>query len=401
MRQGRGADNSSEIDILCKGAIAQREGRFDDAERAYLSIIASNRKNADALHLLGLLNYQRDRYIDAERYAREAVKLLPQRADYLKTLGRALFALERFPEAIDYFEMAVKINPRDARVINELALVYKMQGKLDLSAELFAKAIEIDPTMAEAHRNLALLLERLGRDGEALIALERAASLGDDGARHLLPSRRGETPKGPAGNYVRELFDGYAAKFEKHVSDSLGYKIPTLMHENVIDLCGIDRRFKMGIDLGCGSGMVGELFRGVVDVQVGIDIAPKMVAISREKRAYDILEVADVADYLARTDAKYDLITAGDVFIYIGEIDEIFRLVRERSLPDAIFSFSVEGCEGIEYRLNRSGRFSHSNEYIERLSKDNCFTIVRSIETAIRWEHGNPIMGRLYVLATP
>lgn len=62
------------------------------------------------------------------------------------------------------------------------------------------------------------------------------------------------------------------------------------------------------IDLGCGSGLVGKLFRHIASPEhtgqvVGVDISSKMVDLCRDKGWYDELHVADIHDVLQGTAA--------------------------------------------------------------------------------------------------
>mgnify|MGYP007000297167 len=53
-------------------------------------------------------------------------------------------------------------------------------------------------------------------------------------AKHLLASLVGETTSTAPRDYVENLFDKYAAKFEESLVKKLGYKIPNLIAKIII-----------------------------------------------------------------------------------------------------------------------------------------------------------------------
>ena len=68
-----------------------------------------------------------------------------------------------------------------------------------------------------------------------------------------------------------------------------------------------------------------------------------------------------------RTEKKFDLFVAADVFIYFGDLADVFRKIINRSNPGSKLLFTTEYFNGQGYRLNETGRFSHSPKYIEKL----------------------------------
>src|SRR5258707_9591773 len=71
------------------------------------------------------------------------------------------------------------------------------------------------------------------------------------------------------------------------------------------------------LDLGCGTGLVGEVFKdlaagGRLD---GIDLAPRMIEAARARGIYDDLILGDLEAALHAEGASYDLIVSGDTMI--------------------------------------------------------------------------------------
>ncbi len=55
---------------------------------------------------------------------------------------------------------------------------------------------------------------------------------------------------------------------------------------------------RRGLDLGCGTGLSGAAFRGMVDVLTGIDLSTKMIARAKAKGIYDDLVHVDISSFL-------------------------------------------------------------------------------------------------------
>ena len=105
----------------------------------------------------------------------------------------------------------------------------------------------------------------------------------------------------------------------------------------------------------------------------------------------------DIVDILRTSKEKYDLFISLDVFIYLGELSIIFNAVRNCSYNDAIFIFSIELQEDKEYSLLKSGRYSHSEEYILKTAS-NGFKLIEHYDIRLRKEKKGWINGKIFVL---
>jgi Flp pilus assembly protein TadD len=78
---------NNEMDPLRRAWIAFGAGRWNEAEFSCRLALGTNKKNADALHLMGLIEFQSGRLDNAEKYIRDALKLSPRSAQALCNLG--------------------------------------------------------------------------------------------------------------------------------------------------------------------------------------------------------------------------------------------------------------------------------------------------------------------------
>ena len=180
----------------------------------------------------------------------------------------------------------------------------------------------------------------------------------------MLNALTGNTSTEPPKEYVKNLFDDYAERFDDSLIKQLGYKLPFLMKELILKLDPKRKIFEKVIDLGCGTGLTGKELRDISNNLTGIDISSNMVAKTRELDVYDHLIVGDIVDILSSSKEKYDLFIALDVLVYIGELTKIFKTVRQCCNKNALFIFSIETQERDGYSLLKTGRYSHSESYI-------------------------------------
>jgi predicted TPR repeat methyltransferase len=161
------------------------------------------------------------------------------------------------------------------------------------------------------------------------------------------------------------------------------------------------------IDLGCGTGLLGESLRPTAGRLVGVDLSPRMVEKAREWDLYDELIVGDVAEALAARPAAFDLVAAADVFVYLGDLEPVFRATAGALRPGGLFAFSVEfldeeGAPGASgYRIGPSRRYAHSPGYVRRVAGENRFVELSLARAGLRLEKGQQVQGLVVVLRKP
>ncbi|MBW3569386.1 tetratricopeptide repeat protein [Candidatus Parcubacteria bacterium] len=126
-------------DIVHQG---MRDNRLVRAEKALLTILKLDKKNAAAYNRLGIL------------YAKQ----------------------KEFKDAIDCFEIACSIEP-SASSLHNLGLIYYETENYEKAVTAFEEAISLEDGMAARHIALAKALEHLGNDKLMLEHLIRAAEL--------------------------------------------------------------------------------------------------------------------------------------------------------------------------------------------------------------------------------
>ena len=168
---------------LSDAVVAHRDGRPDDAERGYRSVLAASPAHFDALQLLGALLAEAGRVEEGISLMRRAIQVRPDHAGTHRNLSRALLGAGRAAEGLAAAEAACAIAPIHAGNQHVRANALSALGRDEDALAAQVAAIRVDPEHRDAWYNLGLALLRMGRDEEALSSLDHALSLGCDDAR--------------------------------------------------------------------------------------------------------------------------------------------------------------------------------------------------------------------------
>jgi predicted TPR repeat methyltransferase len=385
---------------LERGIKHHQDGSLKRAERHYRAVLRQQPKNADALHLLGLLAHARGEHAEAEHLLRSAIAGNGRSALYWRNLATVLNAQNKSGETEAAYREVLRLSPNDFAALNDLGGLYNGQRRLDEAVACYRRAIAIEPASAMAQYNLGNSLYKAGQRTDALRHLHRALELDPDEARslHMVRALSGETAVSAPLDYVRTLFDDYAENFENDLVERLDYQVPAILRAELDALLTDDRRLGHALDLGCGTGLSGVAFRDRVGRLTGIDLSRRMIEQAAQKGIYDDLACAEAVQYLARGKASFDLIIAADVFIYIGALDELFPAMAARARSGTWLACSIERSEGADVALRPSGRFAHSAVYIEARATAAGFRVERAVDAVIRKGDDGEIDGVLYLM---
>jgi len=388
---------------LREGLAHHQAGRLDRAEIIYRRMLREWPDDAHACHLLGAVALQSGDADEAIELMSRAIWLAPQEPHFHYNLGNAFKDVGELAKAIECFRTAIGLNPRFTDALNNMGTSLKHLGHLDEALDCYRAAIGCDPGFANGYKNLASVLKDIGRTDDALAAYRKTVELdpANESARHMVAALGGETTDCAPEMYVRELFDGYANRFDDHLVNELDYAVPLKMRGALERLAANEPAFARTLDLGCGTGLVGEAIRDIAAEIHGVDLSPRMIERASEKGVYDSLDVGDVVAYLARPATArmgYDLVIAAELFIYIGDLGPLFAAVAAALNPSGVFVFSVERFDGGSYRLVETGRYQHSRSYVGQLADENGFSIDLCERVEIRRSAGGSEDGDLFVL---
>jgi predicted TPR repeat methyltransferase len=252
----------------------------------------------------------------------------------------------------------------------ELGLQLRARGDLAAAVDVIGQALELAPAWAEGRFALADVLMQVGDDTaaehfRAYLALDSADSMGARAKLAQLGAASATEELAPA--YVERLFDQYAARFEHSVIAGLRYTGPRQLRDAITDRWP-GRRFPRALDLGCGTGLMGEAVRDLAARLDGIDLSANMLAQARKKGLYDSLARLDVLAAL-RAREPYDLILAADVLVYLGDLAPVVMAAAAALTTGGVFGCTLQASAFPGYRLGADQRFSHNAATVADLFK--------------------------------
>ena len=372
-------------------------GRFAQARSCFEAALALAPGRASVLANLGITHFRMGQWPEAVPLLQQAAAADPGQSDAWIYLGLAHEALAQWQAAVDSLARALELEPGRADLWLVRGRCDLHLGRVEPALRAFDRAVAADPNLAAAWSERGSLLRELHRLDEAARCFEKALALGADPDLHgyYLASVRGTGgPAAPPRRYVEALFDEYAADFQAHLVDKLNYQA----HESLVrPLLQAGRRYRVVLDLGCGSGLCGPLIQPLADAIDGVDVSRAMLGQARALGVYRDLIHADLAPFLAETTLSADLVLAADVFIYVGELSAVFSSVRRILEPGGCFALTVElSSGGQDMRLLPSLRYAHSESYVRRLAQTHGFRLRELFTAPLRHDQLQPVQG-LYV----
>ena len=339
------------------------------------------------------------KYAEASEAFRQTISLNPTFPDGHANLGATFQDISAFNIAIECYKTALELDPNNAKAHNNMGTALKSQGKYEGALIHFFQAITLEHDFIDAHCNLADVYRCLGLLEKAIDSYSAALSIQPDNAvaQHMLSALKGQTTHSPPMKFVEQLFDRYAPTFEYELVEKLNYSLPENLANLIVNrACG--GAINSVLDMGCGTGLFGSKIRNYCQNLYGIDISKQMLRVAEHKDIYDKLTQTDIINFLRDSETNFEYLVAADVFIYVGELSEIFRLLNSRRRGHGTFIFSTEHNEKYESHLEKSGRYSHSKSYIERLCRDYNYSLSHFEIIRLRKEKNSFITGGIYIL---
>lgn len=383
--------------LFLEGIEHFENGRLEPARICFEQCQALTPGRPSVLGNLGITLFHLRRWEAVIPVLRQATTADPSLAEAWACLGLANEAEGQWQAAAEALAKALALSPQQVRLWLSLGRVALRLGHVENAVHAFDRALQEDPDCAPAWSEKGSLLRELRQFEKAGRCFEKALALGDDpelNGFYLASVRDGDTPTTPPRRYVEALFDDYAADFQSHVAEKLGYRGFEVLVQPLLDT---GKRYRHVLDLGCGTGLCGPLIAPQADTLDGVDVSSAMLDQARKLGVYRELIHADLDEFLAATAVRPDLILAADVFIYVGDLATVFRSARWILEPGGCLAFTVEpATEDRDIQLLPSLRYAHSEAYIRRLAAETRFTSVRISRAPIRHDQTTPIMG-LYI----
>lgn len=117
--------------LFLRGALYEKQKRFDEAEKEFRKVLAVSPNNASAMNYLGYMLADRNtRVQEALDLIQKAVDQEPTNGAFLDSLGWAYYRLNKLEEAADYLRRSLQRGTKDPTVHDHLGDVYLSQGNI-------------------------------------------------------------------------------------------------------------------------------------------------------------------------------------------------------------------------------------------------------------------------------
>ncbi len=152
-----------------------RDNRFLRAEKALLTILNIDQKNAAAYNRLGILYAKQKEYKDAIDCFEIASSIEPT-ASSLHNLGLIYYETENYQKAAVAFEQALKLEEELAARHIAYAKVHEKLGNVKIMFEALERAVELEPNL-ESYTLLMKGYRATGRAADADMVEEKLKKL--------------------------------------------------------------------------------------------------------------------------------------------------------------------------------------------------------------------------------
>ena len=155
-------------------------GRLAEAALLYHKILAQNPDDAEALHLLGVIELQGKNAQAALALIERAIKVNPKSAVYFSNYGAVLQELRRSDEAIASYDRALEMKPNYADALYNRGFALQDRRRFTDAIASYDRALAIRPDYAKALTNRGRALHSLKRFDEAIASYDRALKIDPD-----------------------------------------------------------------------------------------------------------------------------------------------------------------------------------------------------------------------------
>ena len=157
-----------------------QEGRLEEADRLYRQALARDPRDANVLHLLGVLQAQRGDSALADEFISRSIALEPGNPIAQYNRGNVLRELKRLDDALTSFDRALALMPTHVEGWTNRGTVLQELGRSAEALVSFDRALALSPQHLAAHFNRANALRHVKRTEDAIASYDRVLKLKPD-----------------------------------------------------------------------------------------------------------------------------------------------------------------------------------------------------------------------------
>jgi predicted O-linked N-acetylglucosamine transferase (SPINDLY family) len=154
--------------VFARATIFQRFGHLAEARMAYKKVLKKQPGHFEALHMLGICEYESGNSLSAVTLLKRALHVDPQSAAAGCDLGIILVALQQPDEALACFDRVVDLHPNYANAHFERGNLLLGRGQIAEAIASLDKAITIDPCHVNALISKGSALNKRGSFADAI-----------------------------------------------------------------------------------------------------------------------------------------------------------------------------------------------------------------------------------------
>jgi predicted TPR repeat methyltransferase len=426
---------AAHLEMLRQAMQVHRDGRHDAARLLYQQVLEVDPRQADALHLMGVLEAELGDHERAAKLIGDAILVQPNEAMFHNNLGNVCMERGRFEEAKASYVRAIQADPDRPDTLNNLGVLLSRLGQPEDAEKLFKAVLSLAPEFRDARQNLANHYLRNGRLHDAvaqcvdgLIVTPRNARLhqilalayselgmkdeavavcrswvqsepdSPEAAYHLHACVGEQVPERAPDAYVKRVFDSFANSFDAKLA-ALSYKAPTLVADAVAQHAGPAAKSLDVLDAGCGTGLCGPLLAPWARTLVGVDLSEGMLRKAVARGDYTRLACGELVAFLSEQAAAYDVIVSADTLCYFGALEGFATAAFAALRGPGLLVFTVEAHPADDaapgFRLQGNGRYSHAQAYVETTLREAGFALLDLAAIVPRSEAGRSVNGWL------
>jgi predicted TPR repeat methyltransferase len=415
----------------------EQAGRTREAEQRYREAIARNPFVRGANARLGELLHKQGRSDEALVHLKNEIQLDPGNVSLHNYVGRIYLERGQLHAAGDHYQLACSLDPRSSEAHNGSGVVLYELGQLEDATKRYLRALDADPRNLLARVNLGSLYARQGRIVDALEQAEIVSRSSNDpdfpcSAVGELLARCGApeaalvcfkahlerhpddaegigmwvaalggapVPERASSSHLDRLYTNRASSWDQKANTANGYFGARMVAAMLTRLSTGPQLLDI-LDLGCGTGLVGDLVAAKARQLVGVDASLPMLDRARAKHLYQHLEHGDLIDFMRQRPDCCDAITCAATLIHFGDLRPAFEAAASSLRDGGLFIMTLfpnENDEEIsvigEDGWLQGGCFKHGHNYVQRLAENTGF-VVAAIDSGVHeYQKQKPVMG--------
>ena len=155
-------------DVFQEAFTYHNNGNIDEAIKGYKKVLAVNPDHPSALHLLGLISFDKDNSSqEALRLIKKSIELSPNEFIWLFNYGKILSKNNRFELSISVYEKALSINPDSYETQTALAGLYHKTDQFHEALKLYYRILCDNPYDSDIGMKYASTMEAVGKKNES------------------------------------------------------------------------------------------------------------------------------------------------------------------------------------------------------------------------------------------